>query len=238
MNNSPSFFSDPKVILSLLALIMSFGNLIWTLVNQWEQNRRWDNLNTANIVIKEIKMIKRKELTKEEALKTNWGYNPSIYSLGEASNLFQIPYCLNAHELSTKKTVEGLNVVFTIQEIEEELKRISYTNKVFITKLFKPLFTIENSGKTNATDLMIEISVKLPNEEWRSAFKSTTQITLASSQSSNVTFDIELPIELQLPEAINFKVNFSFKDVNYNSIKNEIKAKWTSMDNYWSYGEI
>jgi hypothetical protein len=141
-------------------------------------------------------------------------------------------------DITTKEKVDRFNPVFTVHEVAEELNRIGYKNKVFITRLFKPYFAFENLGKTNAIDLMIEIDAKLPNEEWKSAFKANTTITLVPSQPNNVTFDMELPIELPLPAALNFRIRFSYKDVNNNIIKTEIKAKWTSNDNYWSYGEM
>lgn len=238
MNESSNFFSDPKVILSLFALLISSVSLIWTLANQWEQNRRWDNLNSANIAIKEVKMTKWKELTKDEAMKTNWGYDPSIYSSTETFDLFQIPYHLVARDLTTKEKVKGVNPVFTIPQIGEELKRVGYNNKVFITRLFRPRFILENMGKTDATDLSIEIDAKPPNEDWRNVFKANALVILSASQTSTVAFDVELPVEVPLPSALNFKVKLVFKDLHNNIIKKEIKAKWTSDDNYWSYGEI
>lgn len=45
MDNESNFFSDPKVIISILAIIISIFTLIWTLGNQAEQNRRWNKLN-------------------------------------------------------------------------------------------------------------------------------------------------------------------------------------------------
>lgn len=50
-----SFFSDPKVILSLLAIGISLISFIWTLANQWEQNRRWNSLNAAAVELKAVK---------------------------------------------------------------------------------------------------------------------------------------------------------------------------------------
>jgi hypothetical protein len=121
MNESSNFFSDPKVILSLFALLISVVSLIWTFANQWEQNRRWDKLNTANISVKEIKMTKWKELTKSEAMKTDWGYDPSIYSSGETFDSFQLPYHLVVRDVTTKEIIKGINPVFTMAEVNDEL---------------------------------------------------------------------------------------------------------------------
>lgn len=238
MNVSSNFFSDPKVILSLFALLISFVSLIWTLANQWEQNRRWDNLNSANIAIKEIRMVKWKELTLDEAKQTKWGYDPSIYSSGESFNAFQIPYHLIARDSTTREKIKGVNPVFTIPQMDEELRRVGYTNKVSITKLFKPFIIFENVGKTDASDLSIEIDAKLPNEDWKSAFKSNALISLPASQKSNATFDVEFPIGALLPAALSIKIKLVYKDLHKNIISNEIKSKWISENNSWSYGEI
>ncbi len=237
MNDSSSFFSDPKVILALFALLVSGLSFIWTLSNQWEQNRRWDSLNRANVVVKEVKMIKWKEVTNEEAQKMNWGYDPLIYSSGETFDLFQIPYHLVARNITSKEKIKNVNPVFTLQEMEIELARVGYKGKINLTRLFRPRFILENTGKTDANDLDIEIFAKPENGEWHSAFKSNTLVKLVGSQTSTVYFDIEFPIERQLPTALNFKVELAYKDVHSNLIKTETKAKWTSNDNYWSYGE-
>ena len=150
----------------------------------------------------------------------------------------QIPYHLVARDLTTKERVKGVNPVFTIPQVGEELKRVGHNNKVFITRLFRSRFILENMGKTDATDLSIEIDAKLPNEDWKNVFKANALVTLSASHTSTVTFDIELPVEVPLPPVLNFKVKLVFKDLHKNVVKKEIKAKWTSDDNYWSYGEI
>ena len=64
-----------------------------------------------------------------------------------------------------------MSSVFTIPQVGEELKRVGHNNKVFITRLFRPWFILENMEK-QMTDLSIEISAKLPNEDWKNAFKA------------------------------------------------------------------
>ena len=236
MKETSNFFSDPKVIIALFALVISIIGFIWTLANQWEQNRRWDKLNAANVTIKEVKLARFKELNKEEAMNTQWGYEPLIYST-EILNVFQLPYYLVARDSKTGELLNGFNQVFTINEVEKELKRISFTDKINLTKFFRPLFILENLGKTDANDLSIKIEIKWLDNDWRNAFTSNAEITLAAGQASNVSFGFEIPIEGKLPPVINFKIKLAYNDVNSNKIEKEIKAKWTSNDNYWSYGE-
>ena len=238
MQGNTNFFSDPKVIVSLLAILISIVSLIWTLANQWEQNRRWEKLNNANPELKEVRLINFKEITAEEAHSTEWGYKPDIYEKGEASNNYSLPYYLIARDSSNNK-IEGINKVFTLIQIKQELIRINYKGKnVIANKLFRPKFIFENMGKTDARELSINIEAKLPNQEWQNAFTSNASISLAGGQSSTVHFDFELPIDLELPQQISFKVFLKFKDVNNKSIEKFISVKWTPNDNFWSYEEL
>jgi hypothetical protein len=236
MKETTNFFSDPKVIISLFALFISIIGFIWSLANQWDQNRRWDKLNAANVSIKEVKYIRFKELSKEEAMNIQWGYDPIVYST-ERLNIYQLPYYLTARNAKTGELINGFNQVFTINEVEQELKRIAYTDKIFLSKAFKPFFILENLGKTDAYDLSIKIEIKWLENDWRNVFTSNTEITLAAGLSSNVTFGFEIPIESKLPPVINYRILLTYGDINNNLTEKEIKAKWTSNDNYWSYGE-
>ena len=233
--NESSFFSDPKVVLSLLALLVSIVALIWTLANQAEQNRRWEKLNAANPEIKQIKMVTYKEVTKDEAMKTNWGYDPLIYAKGEATNIFYLPYFLSLYDLTTNEKISKANPVFTFSEIEAELKRIGHSNKIMVFKHFKPKFEIENMGKISVENLSIQIDAKIPGQEWQSAFTSNAQITLSGGQVSTIITDFELPVNIALPAQISFKITFTWIDIHSKNLSKTINAKWTTNDNFWSY---
>lgn len=238
MTDSPSFFADPKVMISLFALLIAAVSLIWTFSNQWEQNRKWDKLNEGNPEIREIRLLNRLELTKEEAMNREWGYKPLVYEKGEASNLVVVPYCLTLRDATSNIPVPNINPVYTISEVEQELKRIGFSGKVRIFKLFKPTFRIENMGKTELKKLSITIDAKLPEQEWTRVFTSNSEINLNGSQISTVYFGFELPIEALLPEQIGFKVHFKYLNYKNNETEKIIGAKWTNEDNFWSYETI
>jgi hypothetical protein len=238
MQENSNFFSDPKVIISLLAILISTVSLIWTLANQWEQNRRWEKLNNGNPELKEVRLINWKELNESEAHSTEWGYKPDIYGKGEAMDNYVLPYYLIVRD-STNNKIEGINKAFTIVEIHQELQRINYKGKnIIINKFFRPKFVFENMGKTETKELTIKIDAKLPDQDWLNVFTSNTSINLAGGQSSAIVFDFELPLNLQLPRQISFKVFLKFKDVNDRSIEKFISVKWTTNDNFWSYEEL
>jgi len=235
MNESSNFFSDPKMILSLLALIVSIVALIWTIANQGDQNRRWEKLNAANPEIKEIKMIAYKEVGQNEAMNIDWGYKPEIYAKGEASNIFFLPFYLSMRDSSTNEPITRANPVFTIAEMEAELKRIGHKNKVFIFKHLKPKFVVENMGKTSVEDLTIQVDAKIPGQECQSAFTSNSKMTLAGGQLSTFFIEIEFPFEIELPKEINFRLFLEWKNIHGKSASKKTYAKWTSADNFWSY---
>ncbi|MHA8061409.1 hypothetical protein PQG22_09050 [Aquirufa beregesia] len=235
MNEYSNFFSDPKVILALLALVVSIFNLIWMLANQSEQNRRWEKLNAANPEIKEIKMVSFKEVGKDEAMSTTWGYKPEIYAKGEASNVFFLPFYLSLHDSITNEVLKNANPVFTIGEVETEVKRIGHPNKVFVFKHFRPKFIIENMGNTSADNLAIRVDAKKSENEWQQVFNSTSKITLAGGQQSTFFIDFELPAEIEVPKQFNFRLSLEWINIHGKIESKIINTKWTSDDNFWSY---
>ena len=235
MNNESSFFSDPKVIISLIAILISIVNLIWTLNNQWEQNRRWDKLNTANVILKDAKLIRWKKISKDEAMATNWGYDPLIFGSGELDEQYILPYKLVARDANSQNLISTINSCFTIDEVKSELKRVGYKGQVNIFKNFKVKFEIENRGKTDANELDLKVKAKHDNLDWQDAFTANSKIILSSDQISTITFDFDFPVNTKLPDEIYFKIIMNYKDINNNSIDKEINSKWTSNDNFWSY---
>lgn len=92
-------------------------------------------------------------------------------------------------------------------DVDRELKRINYKeDTVTLAKLFRPNFVFENMGKTEAQDLSINISAKLPGQQWQEAFTSNARISLAGGQASTVYFDLELPFHTDLPEQVSFRI--------------------------------
>lgn len=238
MNDTPSFFGDPKVLISLLALLIAGVSLIWTFANQWEQNRKWDKLNEGNPAIFEIRLQNWKEFTKEEAMTIQWGYDPLLFEKGEASERYLTINCLVMRDANTNQKIPNTNPVYTLPEAEQELRRVGYSGNANLYRLFKPRFAIENMGKTEVRDLSIFIDAKLTNKEWNRVFTSNANINLTASQRSTITFPIEYPLAIILPEQISYKIHFCYMDYKNRNNEKIIGAKWTSSDNSWSYETI
>lgn len=237
MNESQSFFSDPKVIISIFALLISIGNFLWSLANQFEQNRRWEELNTGNPKLKEVKFLNRKELSLEEAKNIDWGYRPLIYSKDELQDNYVLPYCLIAKD-SVSKIPLKINTVFTIKDVEAELHRIGFNGKYLAFRLFRPIFYFENMGKTEIKNFGIKIQFKNFKGDWEIATEQKVIANLAAGQTCNTFLDFELPVSAEIPPDLTFKVILSYMNINSNKFESEIGVKWINENNYWTYEPI
>jgi hypothetical protein len=235
MSESETFFSDPKVIVSILAIILSIVSLIWSLANQFDQNKRWDKLNAPNPEINEIRMTICKEISISEAQKLDWGYQPDLYGKGEATGIVYLPYYLSLYNPESNEKIPRVNQVFTIDEAKQELLRLDYRGDINVFKHFKPRITIENMGKTTAKDFTCSVHLKLPNIEWQNAFISNALINLSGGQQTQIMFEFEFPFDIQIPELLRCKIRFEWKNANGKIENKTIGAKWTSSDGIWSY---
>lgn len=236
-SESPSFFSDPKVILALFALIVSIGSLICTLANQWEQNRRWDALNVGMVELKETKFFTWRELTRDEAFSTNWGYDPLILGSPEAWGKFRLVYFLQLRDPTTGTPIPKANPVFSLAEVETEVRRLGISQPVAVFRAFRPVFVFENIGKSEVTDCRIRIDMRLPSNDWQTAFESNTAVRIPPAQSVNVSFDFAIPLEQAIPNELSFKINVQFKNIHGQLRSREIVASWESQRDYWFYGK-
>ena len=233
--DSPGFFSDPKVLLSLLALFISISSLLWTLADQWEQNRRWDALNAGTVELKQARFYTWRELTHDEAFSTDWGYSPLIFGSSEVWNKFRLVYFLQPRDPATGSPVSGANPVFTIPELEAEVKRLGIQQSIIVYKAFRPTFIFENIGKTEVADCNISIAIRLDGG-WQPAFHSNAPLRIPAGQPVNVSFDFAIPITQVLPKQIDFRIHIDFVNIHEKHHSREVVASWESERDYWFYG--
>ena len=234
MANNTKFFSDPKVIISIFAIVISIASFIWTLGNQWEQNRRWDKLNVANVVVKRAILKRYKKINRAEGLAIDWGYKPNIYG-SDFDDEFIIPYKLVVVDNQTNKLITTINGAYTINGIRQELARINYKGEGTVFMHFEPKFELENKGKTNAKDLDVKVDIKYNDVDWQRAFTSNSKIELSGDQISTIELEMDYPVSVEIPDEIFFKVQLSYLDIHDNVIEKEINTKWISKNNTWSY---
>ena len=167
-----------------------------------------------------------------------WGYqNPSIYADGEATDYFYMPNYLGVFDLTTNQKILGINPVFTIDEINEELIRKEVNGDFLIQRCFKLKVLLENRGKLPVIDLSIEIETRLPNKDWEFVFQNDLLIRLEELQNSTLSLEFYLPLD-NIPEQIDFRISKSWV-INKNNKQSLITCvKWTSIDGYFSYLQV
>lgn len=242
-DDSQGFFSDPKVAISLLALLISIASLIWTLASQSEQNRRWDVLNLSRVELTDVGFIIWREVSKEEALSINWGHKPTLFAGIENrvyTGKYRLPYELVLVDSSTKNRITGSNGFFTLQEAEQEVLRLGLratTSKPAVFKHYSVQFDFKNTGSTIATDTKVNITSEEPNTgKSIEVFNSLQAVDLLPSTSINVVAELYTPITTELPAVLKFTISLIYKDAHKKEIKRDIPVTYDSTRNYWTYG--
>jgi hypothetical protein len=235
MSNNMGFFSDPKVVISLLALVVSIVGLIWTLANQWDQNRRWESINAPNIVLREARMLPREKLTAANAKARNWGYDPEIFG-SELNDEFHLLTAFRLNVINGQSLV-SVRQFSTIEEAEANYKRLGSDNRATIDKILRPHLQFENIGKTTARAVNIAVDVLEAigaKKEWRRAFDANSRPNVGPGQQTSVHFDIGLPVPAKI-DSLAFKISQKFKDDNGAEFSSETEISWDAQNNYWHY---
>lgn len=234
MPNSTGFLTDPKVVISLMALVVSLFTLIWNLANQWEQNRRWEAINAPNIVLREAKMLPWEKITASQAKTTNWGYVPEIFA-GELKDEFLLLSTLKLRMLKDDQPLDA--VASTVLEAETEVKRLGLASQVQLAKTLRPFFQFENIGKTTAykTNISVDIVDAIsPKKEWRRAFEANSQPDVGAGQLTSAYFDVGLP-GVGTIGTLLFRVNTEFEDGKGLKRSSFTEFSWDAKANYWHH---
>ena len=237
--DTPSFFTDPKVAISLIAILISLSSLIWTFANQWEQNSRWDALNLGRVELTDVGFIIWKELSKEEALSTNWGYNPTLYSVVQErvhTGKYQLPYELILMD-SNNVRIPNSNGFFTLTEAQQEIERLKLQGNPQIFKHYQVQFNFKNTGSTSSKDTTIKITAQIPaTENPTEIFKSVEPTDLLPSSSINAVANFFVPLDATLPRIMKFSVLLAYKDAHGAINTRELPIVYDEEQNYWIYG--
>lgn len=236
MSADSGFFSDPKVMISLLALLVSIVAVVWSLANQWDQNRRWKSINAANIVLRETKMLPWERIGGTEAKSRNWGYLPEIFG-GDLKDEFLLLSAIKLRDASRNMPINGAAMFSTSQEAAAEAKRLGLSKHVSLTKTLRPFFQFENIGKTIAykTNITIDVMEAVsPEKKWRRAFEANSRPDVGPGQQTSSYVDIGLPSDMKV-EKLSFRINVEFEDLDKVKKSSEIMLSWDGMANYWHY---
>ena len=242
MPASHKIFTDPSVAISLFALLIAIAGFICTIFYNVDQNRRWDALNVGQVGIKDVGFIMWKEISKEEATSTEWGYKPTIFSHAENrlhTGKYRIPYELILVDPNSNVRIPGSNGFFTIPEASAEVERLSLNSdpKPEIRKHFQIQIDFQNKGATLASEMKTVGKMKeWGKETWIEVFNSKQGVSLAPSATCNVILEFTVPLQLEFPDVVKYEVEITYKDVHSKFQKHNLQIIYHSKMNYWVYG--
>ena len=235
---SNTFFGDPKVYLSLLAILVSIIAFIFTLANQTEQNRRWDSLNIGNVVIKETEFIKCNSMTIEEAQATNWGYNVLLLANNEAPRMVYTINSLQIFDANTHELIPYSKFCRTVVEVNEEIEDVHrLPADILIRQVVKGRIVLENIGKTEVRNLSAILNRLMPDGNWSTCFQSEEKRNLGASQKLNVPMTLNFTLQQNIPVEMTFEIKWEYQDANDVEHKKYQKMKWIRSENKWNFLE-
>lgn len=231
------FFSDPKVIIAILALVISLAGLLWTLANQFEQNRRWDVLNMGYIELTKPAFTVFRTISRKEFKSLYVGYESKTYGSENSIDEVRFIHLVRIRNKETGAQITNTDPTITLTEVEQELGKLAERPKAIeLTRVYRPIFFFSNSGKTEVRDLTFEIShTTYDGAGWMIFLRSGAPANILPGQEFNITKELEVPLNSPMPEKIPFKIEIDYRDIRGTAHKETIKRVWYSEGNDWKY---
>lgn len=243
MNNvNDTFWSDPKIWIAILAVVISIMDFIFLSWFRWDQNRRWDELNIARVELSEVYFIAWNEIDRKTALSIQWGYSPSLISVVKDHIHTDKLYVLEELVLwdtNQNTKIPQSNGFHTLGDAQLEVSRLSLNpQSISVFKHMQMQIDLKNTGNTLARDVQIYVDLLDDGSgSSKNIFKSTSKVELFSGSSINVNMDISLPLASTLPRPTKFHLNLSYESVHGEMLSRTIPIEYDPERNYWVYGK-
>ncbi len=158
MNLAPvfSFLQAHTVLLSVGALIISVISLSYTVLKDKAQNKRWDHINLARIIIRNLQFATWRLVPWKEFDSTDWGY-ADVFGLPKTDTngvldrtVLRVPAGIVAID-NTGKTLEGIDAI-TVHEMYQQLWDRNFDPfDVTLQRAYRITYDVENNGMTAAS---------------------------------------------------------------------------------------
>ncbi|MDE2342762.1 MAG: hypothetical protein KGL63_05115 [Betaproteobacteria bacterium] len=235
-----SFFSDIKVLISLLAFVISVLTLGWGIVSKIEQDKRWRDVNSATLVLQEGKMLPVAKMASNEAAAKNWGYQPTLFKGDLRSESF-VYSVLMLRDAKSAKPVEAAQQTDTADEALQEIARLNLqADEVNLARVLSPAFTFENIGRTPAYKVRFTAEMQDPSDKdshWHPVFAETHPANIGPTQAVTLRFEVALPVD-STPKELPFRWHVEFEDVYGTKRTADMSATWDCGKNTWSYPPV
>ena len=230
------FFSDMKVLISLLAFVLSCIALAWTFTNKMQEEQRWSAINNARLVLQDEKMLPAARLSQADAAARPWGYPPTLFN-GELQNEALLYSVLMLRDAKSGKPLEAAQPVNTMDEATQEMARLNLTpEQVSLVRMLRAAFTFQNIGRTAARHVILTAEMQNPSAKdgnWHPVTAETLQADIGPTQSRTVRFDVPLPLDA-LPKSLSFRLHAEYEDDSGKPRTADMIASWDGVRNVWN----
>jgi hypothetical protein len=215
-----TFLRDNASLIALIALLFAVANFIYVYFKDKENNRRWDAMNLARIVIRNLRLQTWREMTREAFLATNWGYSDAfaIIPTDDSGLLQHNKHLASAAIVAYRQDgtpFEGPNAI-TVQELIGFITaRHENPQDYHFFKLFRVVFALENNGVTAASDVEIEVTFHDAQLSLTGPAAGPPQ-TLQPGELTWTAANINFELDERLSRDVRIDIGVSFSDINSN----------------------
>jgi hypothetical protein len=212
------FVRENVVFVSALAFVLSVLGFVYTYFRDRSQSKRWDALNLARIVIRDLRLASWKTVSRAEFGRIQWGYSDilGISSVDETGNMdidhirlpIQVVALTNAGAL-----ISGTNAI-SVPELTSILRknRIDPAGVEF-HKLIRIIFVMVNSGGTVANDIDLAVS----SSHVEATGQNLQRFEIGSLEPGERTWsmtNLRFPLEETLPDQFHLTIRLSYADIS------------------------
>ena len=214
--------SKPKlweILLPVIAIIISLATLAYTIVNQIDQNNRWDKLNLGHLEVVEIDFQTfnvgiQKDIDKI-GIDTKYQY---IFENDQPTEKLRIPFKLALWDKTKNSPLDTVKLM-TVSEANSYIKNNKIDpNTVAIYRMYRILAKIKNIGNSKVENVMISIDTDLNNKVILAPSESNEEevagIRYTPQSAYFIDYVFYTPLDKDFPEPFIFSIKISYKDIN------------------------
>ena len=213
-----TFLRDNASLIAFIALLFTIANFIYVYLKDKENNRRWEAMNLARIVIRNLRLQTWRELTRETFLTTKWGYDDAfaVIPVDDLGLMQHDKYLASAAIIAVRSdssVFDGPNAI-TVQELTSQIiARDDDPRNYQFLKLFRVIFALENTGTTAASDMEIQVSLH-DGESTITGPTTGSPQTLQPGELTWTTSNIRMALNERLSSKFRLDISISFIDIN------------------------
>jgi hypothetical protein len=236
------FVNDFKKPVALIALIVASLALAHTIYYQYEQNRRWDALNMGRIDITDMGFVAFRTMTKDEILRTDWGFKPTFsYSVDDGVLSDKIKILFQAVLWDTvRDEPANRNAYLTASEARLAIERLKLNpDSTAIYLYYSVYFKVKNTGVSGIKNVRFTMISNLKNEvrlsKENQRIDRDQSIEYLPGKTGVLNYGFYVPLDKTLPDIITFDVKASYIDIHGKPFSKTFSYKTNSVNNDWEF---